>query len=114
MVSEEEVLKALSTECCGNFVNGCPAHRYKPQPCPLAVLKEALRESEAERDRAYAARTGTEKDLVRAWTLVDDLREALSFLRVRVLEVYSGPSPLLDEAWEKSRKALAKETYEYE
>ena len=46
--------------------------------------------------------------------LTDELRDALSELRIRVLEVYGGPSPLLDAAWEKSRKALAKETWEHE
>ena len=64
-------------------------------------------------DIAEKSRLNTEKDLVRAWTLVDTLRDALSALRVRILEVYAGPSPMLDEVWEQSRKALAKETYEH-
>ena len=63
----------------------------------IAELEAQLSAMTKERDYGYK--------------LTDALRDALSELRVRVLEVYSGPSPLLDAAWEQSRKALAMESH---
>lgn len=110
----EEILKLraeLESALNWRDVEASRASRFASEACAQNKERDSARALLA---RAEAARLQAEKDIIHAWTLVDALRDALSFLRVRVLEVYSGPSPMLDEAWEKSRKALAMETYEHD
>lgn len=39
----EDVVRAMDSECCASFVNGCPEHQIMSRPCPRTVLANFVR-----------------------------------------------------------------------